>query len=262
MLSKLYRAMMERDQKQLATLLSEAARDDVWFNPLEVESFQTRDGGSLIGLCVSYQWHDGVRVCRDAGLNPDRNAMVRDPLMWAYHNDDVVSLELLLEMGPDPARLSPDTRFWGVSRTEDELTADRLTELAPTLGDLDVFYLKSLLAEERPVELRPVFGRMALNDLRPNSHAFFERLAPLVVKSESCRWFAQFAYFRAWSLGHKDVALELLDALSLQPDLSIVEDRMGLVDPMERFGVNMENPDRSAPWVMAAIKGGRSAFQH
>lgn len=262
MLSKIYSAVMERDRKQLATLLREAALDDVSFNPLEGESFQARDGGSLVGLCVSYQWHDGVRVCRDAGLNPDRNAMVRDPLMWAYHNDDVDSLALLLEMEPDPARLSPDTRFWGVSRPQDVLTAERLAELAPTLGDLDVFYLQSHLVEKRPVELRPVFGRMALNDFRPNSHAFFERLAPLVATSESCRWFAQFAYFRAWSMGCEHVALGLRDALSLLPDLSIVEDRMGLVDPKERFGVDMENPDRSAPWVMAAIKGSRNAVAH
>jgi hypothetical protein len=253
---------MGRDHNQLEALLREAAHDDVSFNPMDGESFQARDGGSLVGLCVSYQWHDGVRVCRDAGLNPDRNAMVRDPLMWAYHNDDVVSLALLLEMGTDPARLSPDTRFWGVSRPEDVLTADRLTELTPTLGDLDVFYLQSHLAEKRPVELRPVFGRIALNDLRPNSHVFFERLAPLVVTSQSCRWFAQFAYFRAWSIGHEDVALGLLDALSLQPELAIVEDRMGLVDTKERFGVDMENPDRSAPWVMSAIKGGRNAVAH
>lgn len=107
MFSKLYRAVLKRNHKQLATLLREAGLDDVSFNPVEDESFPERDGGSLIGLCVSYRWHNGVRVCRDAGLNPDRNAMVRDPIMWAYHNDDVVSLELLLEMRTDPIRPLP-----------------------------------------------------------------------------------------------------------------------------------------------------------
>lgn len=130
------------------------------------------------------------------------------------------------------------------------------------LRDLDVFYLQSHLADKRPVELRPVFGRLALNDLRPNSRFFFERLAPLVVTNESSRWFAQFAYFRAWSLGLEDVALELLDALSLQPNLSIVEERMGLVDLKEKFGFNVEHPDRSALWVLAATKGGRNAVAH
>lgn len=264
MTTNLYEAFMNRDRHQLAELLRGASLGDVSFNPLPLEgnAFQAREGGSLVGLCASIQWHDGLRVCRDAGLDPDRDAMVRDPIMWAYHNDDTVTLDLLLEMGTDPTRLSPDTRFWGLSRPEDALTPERLVDLAAKLGNLDVFYLKTHLAENRPVELRPVFGRLALNSLRPNSHVFFERLAPLVRASDTCKWFAQFAYFEAWRAGHEQVAMMLFDTLGLSPDLSIVEDRMGLADWRVKHGVDMENPDRDAPWVMVALKGGHAVVAH
>jgi hypothetical protein len=181
--------------------------------------------------------------------------------MWSYHNDDTESLAILLEMGTVPALLSPDTRFWGVTREGDVLTADGLTALLPELGELDRTFLTIHLAENQRVELRPVFGRLALNSLRPNSHVFFELLAPLVAANDSCKWFAQFAYFQAWREGREDIAITLLKTLSLSPNLTIVEARMGLEDPSKN-GFDLLNPDRAAPWVIAALKGGYAVLEH
>lgn len=232
MRTDIYRALEERDIARFSEALVAAGREDVFFDPLDSRVPNPRNAGSLLGLCVSAGWHDGIRVCRDLGVDPNRNSMVRDPLRWAYSDDDVVALQLLIEMGADPARKRPDDRNWGIDSQNDKLKQGDIAEYAadPRYGALDVDYLRHLLNTNLCMDMRSVFASTTLDNIRPRCGTIFFDWATsreAITSDSRCAYFAQFAYFDAVARARFDVAEILHIRFSLAPDPQVVSLRKG-----------------------------------
>ena len=144
-----------------------------------IPTHQQQVGGSAVGLCASHNWLDGVRICREAGLDPNAGSMLRDPLCWAYHRDDISMARELLDMGCLPRRPMPDARRMRMPK-EDLLT--RLTDEVHLilieecdLDDVDRFVLQGYvqLQGERPV-VNTSIGAILLNDPRPRAIEFHQ----------------------------------------------------------------------------------------
>lgn len=230
----IYQAFVKRDARALAESLRLLRGGDIYFDPLDTDTPNPNEAGSIVGLCASVQWHDGLRVCRDAGVNPDRNSMVRDPLIWAFCNDDIDSLQLLIEMGLNPARLSPDDRHWGLEgRPLRHLSDEDIAKcVGDDYGELDKIYLSAMQQSNANIDLRPVFGRMALNNARANSHYFYDSLTQYqgVQEDVACLYFAQFAYYDAYNRRRNDIMNILVNNLGLTPDKQLAKGRMLLQD--------------------------------
>lgn len=134
-------------------------------------------GGGAVGLCVSHRWIEGLRICRDMGIDPNKDTMLRDPLVWAYHFDDIAMAIELLDMGYDPLRPLPDTRLtWMPPENQLQRLAERhLQELSGSgvLGETDLYVLAGFLKNphNQPV-LNTSIGSILLNDPRPRALDF------------------------------------------------------------------------------------------
>lgn len=165
----LLQAVADRDAGLLRTAL---ASGETWIFPSPGQQL----AGSAIGLCVSHGWIEGLLVCQEAGLNPNRNATARDPLLWAYSNDDLEMAAILLDMGLDPLGPFIDTRSSGIRRRpHDLLTPTRLEIMsaADDVGELDMLVLSQQLSLG-DATLRPRIGSILINNSRANSIAFHQ----------------------------------------------------------------------------------------
>lgn len=190
---KVYEAYEARSITGLRDALSMFTGEDVYFDPEEQDPLPSqprermllnpvnygKPGGSIVGLCVSEQWHEGLQVCADLGINPNRNSLVRCPLLWAYSNDDLVALGILLRMRIDPMMIMIDTRTWGLPDFEEEMVnRDRIEELiagSPYYGKLDEKVLRKSI-KQHPSRLRPKLSALLLNDPRQHSVEFIKSL--------------------------------------------------------------------------------------
>lgn len=244
---QIYKAIQTRDANQLSTLLAAEPNWPGYLDPTN-PVMEGKDIGSVVGLCASYGWHDGLRVCRDAGLDPNLNCLVRQPLIWAYHHKDVISLDILLEMGMTPLSWAISQQFDGIKT--DFFRAEDLHSLS-SLGELDRQAIISHVHVKSPFALRPAFCNLALTRLHERSEVFFMRLAPLVADNEVCRHFAQFLYFTAWRQGNVGLALRLAADMHLEPNLDVVTLRLKLGEKA-----------RNESWVERALSMGMGGGVH
>jgi hypothetical protein len=71
----IFNAIVAKDARGLAaSLLAMPSVSDIFFSPLDPDCPDPTFAGSLVGLCASLRWHDGLRICRDCMINPNRNS--------------------------------------------------------------------------------------------------------------------------------------------------------------------------------------------
>jgi hypothetical protein len=227
----IFNAVVAKDARRLAaSLLAMPGVSDIFFNPLDLDCPDTTFAGNLIRLCTSVCWHDGLRSCRDFGIDPNRNSCVCDPFLSAFWNDDVESAGILISMGADPLMPFPDDRASGLTRYRQHLlTPEKARQYRndPRFGELDHLTLSRFLAERPFTYMRPKLGCLLLNDPRPNSLEIFQSLTAGndAAKDEDVRLFAQFFYHEALYCRKPETARAIRDMFGIEPDLDIVTDR-------------------------------------
>jgi hypothetical protein len=228
----IFNAIVAKDARGLAaSLLAMPSGPDIFFSPLDPDCPDTTFAGSLVGLCTSVRWHDGLKVCRDFEIDANRNSSVRDPIGWAFINDDVESIDILMSMGADPLMPFPDDRASGLTQYRQHLLTPEKAEYYrndPRFGELDFLTLSRFIAE-RPsgFYMRPKLGCLLLNELRPKSLQIFKLLTTgsNAAADEDVRLFAQFSYHSALYRRKMKTARAIKEIYAIKPDLNIVTDR-------------------------------------
>jgi hypothetical protein len=196
-----YQAIRDRDLGVFQRALKVLEDKDPAVDPFMPALSNPEFSGSFVGLCASVQWHDGLRACRDAGLRADRNAIVREPMMWAMNQNDVVSAKIILDMHFEPMRPWFDHRLAGIHRPWERLT--RLTLLRfvkhASMGWLDRIALQRYVHQGVQGDMRPIIGSLLLQVPRAHCVPILESIVdchPELITKVDVRFFAQFAYFQ------------------------------------------------------------------
>jgi hypothetical protein len=227
------------------------------------------NGGSVVGMCASEKWLRGIAICQEFEIDPNRDAMLRDPLVWAFENGDVNIAEALLDMGMDPMGLMPDPRS-EVGQCQDVLDITKFTtEKLISNGDIgacDVYVLKEWAKlcvtddqKDFPKKLVPRIAAILANFLSPNSleiHRVILSRFPQVRSHPVLRHFISISAGRLWNLLRNRKKQKILEDMRTLCEIyghpDVLEIAMG---DWRQWSGRPFTPPQHSMWLLAKDSG-------
>lgn len=219
-------ALEMRDGEALSAALMSVNRQELYFNPHDPDIPDRARAGSVAGLIAFSRWHEGMEVLIEAKINLNINNLVRNPLLWAWNNDDPKMVSLLMQGGYDPLWYFIDTRVGQPHRHWERfgpLWSSKM-RASECYGKLDDVCVKSFLTstQQHPVLIRPILATCLLSKSRPNSYLILQSLLNIesLKKSDDVKYYARY----------------LLGRLRFKPDIlleKVIREQLGVTDALD-----------------------------
>lgn len=223
---EIWNAMEMRNTSSLKDALGGIDLKELYLDPCDKDIPDRSKAGSISGLIASIRWHDGMEVLIESKVNLTKNGMVRNPLLWAWANDDHDMVELLLRGGYDPLWWFLDTRPGQPGRAWERFGPLWATKMrvSEDYGTLDEVCVKSYLTSQpkNPIIVRPSIATCMLTKPRQNSSIILQSLLKLesVQKSDDVKHYARY----------------LLGRLKFKPDVLlewVIREQLGVTEPLD-----------------------------